>query len=432
MASTYSARYRLELIATGEKINTWGPIVNSNLGTLLEDAIDGYITIAMSDANLTLSVADGASDQARNRSFRFTGTLTTAREVIVPSVARTCMFWNATTQSLTIKTASGTGLSCPSGARLLAFCDGTNVLDAAPFARLTGGSIAGMSSIAATDVLRGAVNLADFPITSVTGNYTLVDTDRHKMLYRTGATAAAITIPANATLALPIGTFIRVAVADGATLATVVPAAGVTLRTAGTATAGTVTLTARQIVSIVKVATDEWFLIPTAAGAGSGALLAANNLSDLASAGTARTNLGLGTAATQATGTTGATVPLLNAANPHTDARGVAAAATDNLQLGFRRLRPASVTTGTVAAADSDSCVYATGGVTVPADVFVQGDCFLIYNNSGSAVTITQGSGLTLRLDGTATTGNRTLAARGRAAVQFISATEAVIGGALT
>lgn len=41
----------------------------------------------------------------------------------------------------------------------------------------------------------------------------------------------------------------------------------------------------------------------------------ANNLSDLGSASTARSNLGLGTAATQNTGTSGANVPLLNAAN---------------------------------------------------------------------------------------------------------------------
>jgi hypothetical protein len=46
-----------------------------------------------------------------------------------------------------------------------------------------------------------------------------------------------------------------------------------------------------------------------------GALAAANNLSDLASPSAARTSLGLGTAATFNTGATGATVPLLNAAN---------------------------------------------------------------------------------------------------------------------
>lgn len=57
------------------------------------------------------------------------------------------------------------------------------------------------------------------------------------------------------------------------------------------------------------------------------------------------------------------------------------------------------------------------------------GSAYSVYNDSASAFTITQGAGLTLRLGGTATTGNRTLGARGFATIWFNSTTEAVIQG---
>ena len=443
MPSTYSTKYRLELPAYGEKINTWGPIVNSNVGTLLEQAIDGYLSIAMSDANLTLSTVNAGDDQSRNKMLRFTGTLSATREVIIPATSRAYMMWNSTTQSLTYKTTGGAGVTFPSGARAWVFCDGTDTFELGTYARITGGSISGLASIAATDVLRGSVNLADYAQNVITGNYTLVDTDRHRSIYRTGASACALTLPANATTAFPLGTTVLVAVDNAASDMTVVPAGGVTLRQAGSATSGTLTLTARSAVWLIKVGTNEWFLIPTPSVVG-GALLAANNLSDVASASTARTNLGLGTAAIVNTGTSGGTVPLLNGNNDYSGVNGflgavflhdgripdTAGALTNSV--GYRRLRPASVTSGTPVALDSDSCIYATGGVTMPSATYSQGDCVLIYNNTGSDITITQGSGLTLRQDGTVNTGNRTLASRGRASVLYISSSEAVIGGAIS
>jgi len=71
----------------------------------------------------------------------------------------------------------------------------------------------------------------------------------------------------------------------------------------------------------------------------------------------------------------------------------------------------------TLQVSDSGKHVYiTTGGVTVPpnSDVnFTVGTIVSIVNASGSAQTITAGTGVTLRLSGTATTGNRTLAPYG-------------------
>ena len=71
-----------------------------------------------------------------------------------------------------------------------------------------------------------------------------------------------------------------------------------------------------------------------------------------------------------------------------------------------------------------------TGGVTVASGVFAAGDIISIYNNSSSSQTITQGASVTLRLAGTGTTGNRTLAQRGIATVLCIASNEFVISGA--
>ena len=74
MPSTYSPNLRLTLQASGENANTWGDITNTNLGTLLEQAIAGYQTISVTLADVTLTALDGASDQSRNATLQFTGT----------------------------------------------------------------------------------------------------------------------------------------------------------------------------------------------------------------------------------------------------------------------------------------------------------------------------------------------------------------------
>ena len=71
-----------------------------------------------------------------------------------------------------------------------------------------------------------------------------------------------------------------------------------------------------------------------------------------------------------------------------------------------------------------------TGGVTVPSGVFSAGNVVSIYNDSGSNQTITQGSSVTLRLAGFATTGNRTLAQYGLCSALCVGSNEFVISGA--
>ena len=96
--------------------------------------------------------------------------------------------------------------------------------------------------------------------------------------------------------------------------------------------------------------------------------------------------------------------------------------------VGFRGA-PSSSTTTTAAVSDLGRVIKLSAGITIPASVFAEGAMLSLYNNTAGALTITQGSGLTMYLQGTATTGNRTIPQRGFATIWFVSATECVIGG---
>lgn len=67
---------------------------------------------------------------------------------------------------------------------------------------------------------------------------------------------------------------------------------------------------------------------------------------------------------------------------------------------------------------------------TINTSVFSAGDVVYVGNFANThAITLAQGSGFTLRLAGSTTTGNRSLGPRGIATVMFVSATEAYVYG---
>lgn len=127
MASTYSTSNRIELMATGEKSGTWGDITNGSWA-LIEDAIDGYVAVAMADANATLTTVNGASDQARNKVIKATGAHTATRDLIIPAVEKVYVVHNATTggQSVRIKTSGGVAATIAASAKALVYCDATD------------------------------------------------------------------------------------------------------------------------------------------------------------------------------------------------------------------------------------------------------------------------------------------------------------------
>jgi hypothetical protein len=132
MASSTSSDLKLELITTGEKSGTWGTITNTNL-QILEQAASGYLALAVGSADVALSLANYATSNGKNLYYKLTGTLTGNRIVTMPDGAeRVFIVEDATARSssnftLTVKTASGTGVAVPIGAKMVLYSDGTNI-----------------------------------------------------------------------------------------------------------------------------------------------------------------------------------------------------------------------------------------------------------------------------------------------------------------
>ena len=141
MPSTFSTSLRLELIGNGEQAANWGNTTNVNLGTLLEQAIAGTVSIVMPDSNLTLASNNGISDQARNAVIEFTGTLGATRDVIIPAVPKVYIFRNQTNQSLLIRAFTGSGVTIPAGLTATVYWRGGNVILASAFVAASTGIV---------------------------------------------------------------------------------------------------------------------------------------------------------------------------------------------------------------------------------------------------------------------------------------------------
>ena len=132
MPSTYSTDLKIELIALGEQVGTWGTTTNTNLGTALSQAIVGRVTVTFaSDANktLTLSNTNAAQDaRALFLNLESSTSLTATRDLIVPAINKNYIVKNATTGGQSIRViVAGVGVTIPNGKTALIYNDGTDL-----------------------------------------------------------------------------------------------------------------------------------------------------------------------------------------------------------------------------------------------------------------------------------------------------------------
>lgn len=132
----YSPNLRIELITTGTQAGVWGTTTNTNLGTIIEDSIAGYVAVSITSAAQAFTVVDGAADEARNAQIRLTTTTAANFAVYAPPVSKQYVIQNGSAYTATIynstvsgnTTAAGAGVAIPAGKTMTVWSNGTDFL----------------------------------------------------------------------------------------------------------------------------------------------------------------------------------------------------------------------------------------------------------------------------------------------------------------
>lgn len=133
MASSFSTDLKIELMATGENSGTWGDKTNSNLN-LVQQAIAGFESIAITSTNTTLLMTDATISTARNAVLKFTGAITANCTIFIATgIEKTYTLENGTTGAFTLALNQVGGASVIFGAAdktsKLVYLNGTDAVD---------------------------------------------------------------------------------------------------------------------------------------------------------------------------------------------------------------------------------------------------------------------------------------------------------------
>jgi hypothetical protein len=182
MASTFSTNLAIELIGTGDQAGTWGTTTNSNLGTLIEQAISGYVTQAVATGtDTTITIPNGSTGVARNMYIELTGTGGASTNLIVPANKKLYFIFNNSTGAVTVKVSGQTGVSVPTGKKMVLVSNGTDIVNGLNYI-----ADFGTNSFTVTNLTASSATITNLIATS--GSITnLVSSDASATVLRAGS-----------------------------------------------------------------------------------------------------------------------------------------------------------------------------------------------------------------------------------------------------
>jgi hypothetical protein len=294
MATTYTTLLGLALPATGELSGTWGDIVNNNITTYLDACIAGALTIT-ADTTLTKTTGGALGATSSQYAVIIASPASVNITITAPAASKTYVVLNTSgTYTVTFRATGQTGVVLAANERCTVAFNGTDFVKISPpftagvVPVVNGGTGVTSSTGSGSVVLSNSPTLVtpalgtpasgtlsnctidgtnsagylNIPQNAQTGNYTTVLSDAGKHIYHAvGAGSATYSIPANSSVAYPIGTVISFVNLSSTAISI---ANADTMYWGYFGTAGTRTLGQYGVANALKVTSTTWIITGTA------------------------------------------------------------------------------------------------------------------------------------------------------------------------
>ncbi len=132
MVDTPTTRNRLRKQELGSNTNTWGDTKLNEVLDGIDQAMDGVLSITLTSDYTLSTVNYTVADEGKRRVLKFTGSLSSAVSVTIPSLEHEYAVMNAAGAAVTVKTFAGVGVEIPTGYQARVYCDGIDVFNGSP------------------------------------------------------------------------------------------------------------------------------------------------------------------------------------------------------------------------------------------------------------------------------------------------------------